>query len=233
MATRTSLSADERKRSIIEAARPLFAERGFHAVTIREIAKAADISEALIYKHFPSKEELYEELLGYTRSMLAVSSPEFEALEPGAETLVTLVYLLVEVIMLDVPGRGEDQKAHERLLFQSLIGDTAFARGHFNALEATWLDIVTSCIEVATEEGDIISMTTPAANRIWLTHHLAMALNLCHISGEPAFAYQGTTEELAEQAITFCLRGIGMTEKAIARNYDRKKLEAFRKRVFG
>jgi len=86
---------------------------------------------------------------------------------------------------------------------------------------------------VATKEGDIIAMPAPSANRIWLTHHLAMALNLCHISGEPAFNYEGTRDELAEQAIMFCLRGIGLTENAIERNYDRSKLQAFREHIFG
>lgn len=227
------MTAEERKVGIIRAAIPLFAENGFNGASVRDIAKAAGISEALIYRHFPSKEALYEELLGYTRSLLAVGSPEFEVLEPGAETLTTLIYLLVELIMLDVPGRGADQKAHERLLFQSLIGDAAFARGHFNALEDAWSDKLASCIEVATTEGDIIAMSIPPANRIWFAHHLAMGLNLCHISGEPAFNYEGTREELAEQAIMFCLRGIGLTEKAIKRSYDRGKLLAFKEHILG
>ncbi len=229
----TRMTAEERKVGIIRAAIPIFAENGFNGAYVRDIAKAAGISEALIYRHFPSKEALYEELLGYTRSLLAASGPEIEALEPGTETLITLVYLLVEAIMLDVPGRGADQKAHERLLFQSLIGDTAFARGHFTALDDYWSDMLASCIEVGTRKGDIFAMPTPPANRIWFAHHLAMALNLCHISGEPAFNYKGTREELAEQAIIFCLRGIGVKEKAIERDYDRRKLRAFRKRIFG
>ena len=93
--------------------------------------------------------------------------------------------------------------------------------------------MLASCIEAGTQEGDIIAMATPPSNRIWFTHHLAMALNLCHISGEPAFNYKGTREELAEQAIMFCLRGIGVTEKSIKRDYDRRKLKAFRKHIFG
>jgi AcrR family transcriptional regulator len=229
----TRMTAEERRVGIIKAAIPLFAEKGFNGASVRDIASAAGISEALIYRHFPSKEALYEDLLSYTRNMLAASTPEFEVLEPGAETLITLVYFTIEVIMLDVPGRGADQRAHERLLFQSLIGDTAFAQGHFNALEHAWSDRLSACIDVATKKGDIIAMPVPPANRIWFTHHLAMALNLCHVSGEPAFDYEGTREELAEQAIMFCLRGIGLTEKAIRRNYDRTRLQAFKEHIFG
>ena len=41
----------------------LFARRGFKGVTSREIAAAADVSEALIFKHFPRKDSLYHAIL--------------------------------------------------------------------------------------------------------------------------------------------------------------------------
>ncbi|MBW1815043.1 MAG: helix-turn-helix transcriptional regulator [Deltaproteobacteria bacterium] len=47
----------DRKQAIIEAARPLFAQNGFNGTSVRAIAKAAGVSEALLYKHFPSKED--------------------------------------------------------------------------------------------------------------------------------------------------------------------------------
>jgi AcrR family transcriptional regulator len=220
MDVKNVMTGEERKRSIIDAARPLFAERGFHGTSIREIARAADISEALIYKYFPSKEALYDELLEYTREMLGVGFAGLSGLEYGTETLVLLIFGLVELIMLDVPGRIPDQKMHERLLFQSLIGDTVFARNHFRMLQENWADTVDACFEAAKSAGDIMPSPTPSTNSMWLVHHLAMALNLCHLSGDPAFEYKGSREELAEQAALFCLRGIGMTDEAI-REYFR------------
>jgi AcrR family transcriptional regulator len=227
------MKGEERRRQIINAAIPVFARHGYEGAHMRDIARAADVSEALIYRHFPSKESLYDELLSYVRSLLATSTEELDALEPGTDTIIRLIYLLVESIMLDVPGRTTEQRAHERLLFQSLTGDIAFARNHFRTLEDAWADILVSSIEASTEEGDIIPVSTPPATRMWLTHHLAMALNLCHLSGEPAFEYEGSMEELAEQAVLFCLRGIGMTEKAIERHYKPRELRALRKRLFG
>lgn len=50
-----------RRTTIVEAARALFAERGFHGVTVRQIAAAAGVSPALVIKLCTSKAGLYAE----------------------------------------------------------------------------------------------------------------------------------------------------------------------------
>jgi TetR/AcrR family transcriptional regulator len=59
------ISGEERRRQLIKAAIKLFSEKGFRGTTTKEIAHAAGISEALIYKHFASKEDLYVAILDY------------------------------------------------------------------------------------------------------------------------------------------------------------------------
>jgi AcrR family transcriptional regulator len=56
---RGRLTADARREAILEAARPVFGGRGYHAATTREIAAAAGVSEALLYQHFPGKSDLF------------------------------------------------------------------------------------------------------------------------------------------------------------------------------
>jgi AcrR family transcriptional regulator len=55
--------AAERRRQILTAARALFAERGFHATTTRDLAAAADINDALIYRYFPDKQAILAALM--------------------------------------------------------------------------------------------------------------------------------------------------------------------------
>src|SRR2546421_413798 len=53
------LSAPARREAILDAAKPVFGARGYHAATTREIAAAAGVSEALLYQHFPGKRQLF------------------------------------------------------------------------------------------------------------------------------------------------------------------------------
>jgi AcrR family transcriptional regulator len=46
------------RQTIAATARRLFAERGFDAVTVAEVAAAADVSEKTVFNHFPTKEDL-------------------------------------------------------------------------------------------------------------------------------------------------------------------------------
>lgn len=57
------LNAEKRRESIIEVAKRLFAQKGFHGVSIDEIVKAVGVSPSILYRHFKSKEELYTAVL--------------------------------------------------------------------------------------------------------------------------------------------------------------------------
>ena len=59
------MSAGDRRTQLIEVALELFSKHGFSGTTTREIAAAAGVSEAIIFRHFASKEELYAALLEY------------------------------------------------------------------------------------------------------------------------------------------------------------------------
>ena len=60
---RKRLTGEERRAAILEAALAVFAQRGYHASSIDDIAREGGISKALIYEHFTSKQDLYAELL--------------------------------------------------------------------------------------------------------------------------------------------------------------------------
>ena len=232
MAAGKRMKASKRKQAIVEAARPLFAQNGFHGTSVRDIARAADVSEALLYRHFVSKEALYDEVLDYAGTVSATAFDELQDMEPGAETLVVQIYFLVRLILFEVPRLKNQQHWHERLLFRSLLGDAKYARNHFANLQRIMDKRINVCFEAAARAGEVT--IDPAENRdnMWFVHHLAMALNLCHMSGKPAFEYEMSKDEMAERAVLFCLRGLGMTESAINQHFRSRKLKTMFKSIY-
>lgn len=57
------VSKDLRREQLLEAAARLFAQKGYHATRVAEIAEAAGIAKGTLYEYFPTKEELFYALL--------------------------------------------------------------------------------------------------------------------------------------------------------------------------
>jgi TetR/AcrR family transcriptional regulator len=59
----TKMTAAERRAQIINVSKKLFSQKGFNGTTTKEIAQASGISEAMIFCHFASKEDLYTAII--------------------------------------------------------------------------------------------------------------------------------------------------------------------------
>jgi TetR/AcrR family transcriptional regulator len=57
------MSGDDRRRQLIDVAIDLFAKKGFGGTTTKEIAAAAGVTEAIIFRHFATKQDLYQAIL--------------------------------------------------------------------------------------------------------------------------------------------------------------------------
>jgi len=220
------MKGTDRKQAIIEAARPLFAQDGFNGTSVRAIAKAAGVSEGLLYKHFPSKEALYREILEFADRISSFTIKEFVQIEPGTETLVLFIYVFADIVLFKVEGRKEEQEMYERLFFRSLLGNISFAKTGLRTIIDNVRSTITINFDAAVRAGDIVEMPIDPINRFWFIHHLVMGLDLCHKSGESAFQYDISKEELTEHATLFALRGIGMTDEAIRKYFKPEKLKA-------
>ena len=57
------LPASDRRRQLVETALDVFSRKGFGGTTTKEIAAAAGVTEAIIFRHFPTKHDLYNAVL--------------------------------------------------------------------------------------------------------------------------------------------------------------------------
>jgi AcrR family transcriptional regulator len=73
--------AEKTRQDIIDAAGPLFAEKGFKATTVAEICQAAGVNQAAVSFHFGGKQQLYLALVryGYEYAFAEVPMPEWPA----------------------------------------------------------------------------------------------------------------------------------------------------------
>jgi len=84
------------------AATALFAVHGFAATSIRDIAAAAGISTGLLYRHYASKDELFDSLVGQAATGLGLLAERFNASEDPAATLVEFT----TEFLTDLAGEG-------------------------------------------------------------------------------------------------------------------------------
>jgi AcrR family transcriptional regulator len=93
------MPAGERRAAILDAAMNVFADRGYHAASIDEIAREAGVSKALIYEHFASKQALWASLLDTQAAEIfrrlaagaATAEPGEVRLRSGVDAFLTFV----------------------------------------------------------------------------------------------------------------------------------------------
>jgi len=109
--------------AMLAAARKLFSEQGFAAVTVRDIAEAAGVSHALVHRYLGSKEDIY-------RAVLARSDTDIRDAAHGTADLTRALSLMVSHSQLH-------RRDHLRLVISSALQGMPHAtiKGSFPATE--------------------------------------------------------------------------------------------------
>ena len=218
------LTADERRNAIVAAATEVFAEKGFHGTTTRELAKAARVSEALLYKHFPSKESLFSAMLASgANGALSTAFKRIITLEPSTATLIIMVHFMISYYVLRDAG-ASSTSALNILQVRSLLADGEFVRIRHKRFAPTWIAKFDECLKHAAEAGDLREAPMRRDLRVWFVQHIAFSLMLNLHPKVPAIDYDADRETLIEQATWFALLGVGLEERAIRRYFDPKAL---------
>ena len=97
------MKADERREQILHTAIELFSQKGFSGTTTKEIARAAGVSEAIIFRHFAKKSDIYHAILDDKARHDGMKFPWEE-----------------DDILLDAILRKDDKAVFYRLAFNAL-----------------------------------------------------------------------------------------------------------------
>jgi len=117
------LPASDRRRQLVETALDFFSRKGFGGTTTKEIAAAAGVTEAIIFRHFPTKQDLYNAVLDHTHE----SDRTAECIEQWKACMARnddegLIRAMIEKVL---EGYRRDQRGHRVLLFAALEGHEA------------------------------------------------------------------------------------------------------------
>jgi AcrR family transcriptional regulator len=228
MKTAVKLSSEERRTAIIRAVRQVFAEKGFDGTTTRELADAAEVSEALLFKHFPNKEALFTAMQQSCCNEQDHGRFErLKALDPSASTLALMVHFLITKMVRGCADRESEQAIQNRLMLRSLAEDGEFARLLLRRVASCWIPKIEECLKAAVEDGDAVEIPVRPGLRGWFVHHLASTIMIHSLPAKPVIDYGLAKEKLVEQAVWFSLRGMGLKDEAIVRYYNPKALALF------
>jgi AcrR family transcriptional regulator len=163
---RTGGLRERKKRAAREAiaatARGLFAERGFDAVTVAEVAAASDVSEKTVFNHFPTKEDLAfagrEE--GIAQFVTAIA-----ARPAGSSVLDVFRAMTHTVLEVLVAGGDEDLLAVARIIRGSPALQERLTVGWESGAAA-----ITAAIAETSGAADDDLMPAIVARTLWFTH---------------------------------------------------------------
>ena len=157
--TRPRLSAAERRQRILDAATQVFAERGYSAASVGEIAARAGVVASVIYDHFGSKRDLHIELLQRHGDVLIERSIE----EVGGETPYELLRTSVDAFYRLV----EEDPFVWRFLFRDPPSDPEIAAAHRRVQDRATAGIAAGLVRSAVPPTDSV-LGVPAERAAWM-----------------------------------------------------------------
>ncbi|HYP46576.1 MAG TPA: TetR/AcrR family transcriptional regulator [Propionibacteriaceae bacterium] len=136
---------DQRRAQLLEAANDVFTSKGYHAAAMDDIADAAGVSKPVLYQHFPSKLDLYLDLLDLSCERLVERVEEaLASTDDNANRVVATMGAFYEFVS---SSRGKF-----RFVFESdLTGDGAVQQRLWRVND----EIADAIAEVISEDTDL------------------------------------------------------------------------------
>lgn len=217
---RTRLDSEERRVAIVMAAQPLFARKGFAGTTTREIARAAGVSEALLFQHFPTKAALYQAIVAEG----CKGDPELEiflALQPSTATLVAMAVGMADHFLGGPSSESvEERDIKNRLICQSYLDDGEYGRLIFGWATEHIFPLFARSLEAAALAGDLRSKPASALNAFHFSVNVVAGIAYARLNGRDMAGYEGQDDALRLDATRFILRGFGLSDEAIERHIN-------------
>ena len=205
--TKQRLKAVDRRASILELSKEVFARNGLHGVSVNKIAEGCNVSPAVLYQHFPSKDALYEAVI----QMLAGKREDYvDAVLVGPTDFANVLYRMTVVL---VKNRVADSDS-VRIELRALVDDNKLSEQFFFNQWKGLTDYIQISLQEMMELGELEEMREMGAlgvrlatlAYIGLVRELIIQLSLGDLGKNNKFR----TEYFVKGIIDQFLRGVGL-----------------------
>ena len=168
------MAGEERRSQILAVAVSLFSDRGFRGTTTKEIAQAAGVSEAMVFRHFANKEELYAAILDYK----VCSGEKFDPNQLAADAIGRKDDRAVfESLALEALNHYEKDPEFQRLLLHSALEKHQLAQIFFNEFVRPVYEFLGRYIRERQRDGAFVEVDPTIVVRCFLGMVLHHSLN--------------------------------------------------------
>ncbi len=202
------MPADLRREQILQTAVSIFSQKGFKGTTTKQIAKAAGVSEAIIFRHFATKDELYGAILESKSCDDGLHRFPWE----GNEVLKEAVrarddHAVFYNIALQAMKNHQKDVGFMRLLFYSALEEHELADRFFGEFVSQVYGYIGEYVRERQEEGAIREVEPRVVVRAFLGMLIHHSLNNI-LWDKKRRLLDITNEEAAENFAEIVLRGI-------------------------
>lgn len=170
----TRMTAEDRRHQILRVAVTLFSQRGFGGTTTKEIAHAAGVSEAMVFRHYATKQELYTAILDHKACSGDRMNPEemvAEALKQKDDRAV------FERLALGALEHHEADPEFQRLLLHSALEKHELAEMFFEKFLRRVYELLGGYIAERQRDGAMIKVDPAIIVRAFIGMIIHHSLN--------------------------------------------------------
>ena len=168
------MAGEERRLQLLAVAVSLFSERGFRGTTTKEIAQAAGVSEAMVFRHFATKEELYAAILDHKACASGGFEPALMAEDAIRRKDDRAVF---EGLALGALEHHQDDPDFQRLLLYSALEKHELAQMFFDQFVLRVYEFLGAYIRERQRDGVFVEMDPKIVVRSFIGMVMHHSLN--------------------------------------------------------
>lgn len=211
------MTAEDRRLQILRVAVSLFSQKGFGGTTTREIAQAAGVSEAMVFRHFATKEELYAAILDHKACSGDSMNPEAmvaEALKLKDDRAV------FQQLALGALEHHESDPEFQRLLLHSALEGHELAEMFFEKFVRRVYELLGGYITERQRDGAMAPVDPAIVVRAFIGMVIHHSLNN-NLWDPQRRLLNISNEEAAKQFAEILLNGISTgTEPTVVQEHE-------------